>query len=109
MTTRPPIAISKVLRWKKAIPARIAANRMKSTGTGPSMTGAWAAGMRDSSRCYPRRHGRHHLRRRPEAYRAAPRAAHVLRLRGLGLLDREHVPRERRGFPRDQIPPARRL
>src|SRR5438552_17458872 len=42
---RPPTAISKVLWWKKAMPARIRPNRMKSTGTGPSITGPAEAGM----------------------------------------------------------------
>ncbi len=53
-------------------------------------------------------HGRRHPHRRPARARRAARAAHVLRLRRLRLLDREHLPRQRERLPEDQAAPARR-
>ena len=50
-TTRPPTATRKVWSWKNAMPARIAANSRKSTGTGPSITGFACMAADSSIRC----------------------------------------------------------
>ena len=55
-----------------------------------------------------RRDGGHHLHRRSARARAAPRAAHVLRLRRRGFVDRVDVPRERVGPRVDQVAATRR-
>ena len=47
----------------------------------------------------PVRIGARHLHRRPARARQAARAAHVLRLRRLRLVDREHLPRQRDRLP----------
>src|SRR5258706_3376979 len=89
------------------MPRRISAKRTKSKGTGPSITEACdgMAAILAWSILSP--HESHHLRGGPAARRAEARAADVLRLRRLGLMDREHLPRERGGLPRLQLPPAR--
>ena len=51
---------------------------------------------------------RDHRHRRPARAGEEARAAHVLRLRRLGLVDREHLPRQRERLPAHQVAPARR-
>ena len=75
------------------------------TGRGGSVTGCSISGISEQKELL---HGPgHYLHRRSPSHCQASRAAHVLRLRGLRLLDGIHLPLQRNRFPEDQVPPAR--
>src|ERR1700687_3115926 len=109
MTTSPVTATWSVWRWKSAMPRRTSAKRMKSTGTGPSITGAWmnmAAILTEGEHRVFCCDASHHLHRGLAPARGETRAADVLRLRRHRLLDGEHLSRERKRLPEDQVSPA---